>query len=80
MAHIIFKDLLVVFEIGAAAPKNNEKNVETSPWVCPWQSPLVVNLQSKIKGITLKKMNERSPQETRKVVEKQKKTHSNKQT
>ena len=59
MAHIIFKDLLVVFEIGAAAPKNNEKNVETSPWVCPWQSPLVVNLQSKIKGITLKKMNER---------------------
>lgn len=68
MAHIIFKGLLVVFEIGAAAPKNNEKNVETSPWVCPWQSPLVVNLQSKIKGITLKKMNERSPQETRKVV------------
>jgi hypothetical protein len=35
MVHIIFKDLLVVFEIGAAAPKNNEKNVETSPWVCP---------------------------------------------
>ena len=31
MAHIIFKDLLVVFEIGAAAPKNNEKNMETSP-------------------------------------------------
>ena len=50
MTHIIFKGLLVVFEIGAAAPKNNEKNVETSPWVCPWQSPLVVNLQSKIKG------------------------------
>jgi hypothetical protein len=50
MAHIIFKGLLVVFETGAAAPKNNEKNVETSPWVCPWQSPLVVNLQSKIKG------------------------------
>ena len=64
MTHIIFKDILVVFEIGAAAPKNNEKNVETSPWVCPWQSSLVVNLQSKIKGITLKKMNERSPQET----------------
>ena len=80
MAHIIFKGLLVVFETGAAAPKNNEKNAETSPWVCPWQSPLVVNLQSKIKGITLKKMNERSPQETRKVVEKQKRTHSNKQT
>ena len=31
MAHIIFKDILVVFEKGAAAPKNNEKNVETSP-------------------------------------------------
>ena len=31
MTHIIFKDLLVVFEIGAAAPKNNEKNMETSP-------------------------------------------------
>ena len=68
MAHIIFKGLLVVFETGAAAPKSNEKNVETSPWVCPWQSPLMVNLQSKIKGMTLKKMNERSPQETRKVV------------
>ena len=68
MTHIIFKDILVVFEIGAAAPKNNEKNVETSPWVCPWQSSLVVNLQSKIKGITLKKMNERSAKETRKVV------------
>ncbi len=68
MAHIIFKGILVVFEIGAAAPKNNEKNVETSPWVCLWLSPLVVNLQSKIKGITLKKMNERSAKETRKVV------------
>ena len=31
MAHIIFKGLLVVFEIGATAPKNNEKNMETSP-------------------------------------------------
>ena len=30
-----FQGYLVVFETGAAAPKNNEKNVETSPWVCP---------------------------------------------
>jgi ribonuclease BN (tRNA processing enzyme) len=30
-----FQGHLVVFETGAAAPKNNEKNVETSPWVCP---------------------------------------------
>ena len=51
MAQIIFtQGARVVFEKGATAPKNNEKNVETSPWVCPWQSPLVVNLQSKIKG------------------------------
>ena len=35
MAHIIFKGLLVIFEIGAAAPKNNEKNVETSPLGVP---------------------------------------------
>ena len=34
-AHIIFKAPLVVFEIGAAAPKNNEKNVETSPQGVP---------------------------------------------
>ena len=61
MAHIIFKDLLVVFEIGAAAPKNNEKNVETSPWVCPWLSPLVVNLQSKIKGWRLRKWMNATP-------------------
>lgn len=80
MAHIIFKDILVVFEIGAAAPKNNEKMWRQAPWVCPWQSPLVVNLQSKIKGMTLKKMNERSPKETIIVVEKQKRTHSNNQT
>ena len=35
MTHIIFKDILVVFEIGAAAPKNNEKNLETSPLGVP---------------------------------------------
>ena len=43
-----------------------------APRVCPWQSPLVVNLQSKIKGITLKKMNERSPKETIIVVKNKK--------
>ena len=61
MAHIIFKDILVVFETGAAAPKNNEKNVETSPWVCPWLSPLVVNLQSKIKEWRLRKWMNATP-------------------
>ena len=35
MTHIIFKGLLVVFEIGATAPKNNEKNMETSPLGVP---------------------------------------------
>ena len=35
MAHIIFNDILVVFETGAAAPKNNEKNMETSPLGVP---------------------------------------------
>jgi hypothetical protein len=35
MTHIIFKASLVVFETGAAAPKNNEKNMETSPLGVP---------------------------------------------
>ena len=35
MAHIIFKDLLVVFETGAAAPKNNEKKCGDKPLGVP---------------------------------------------
>ena len=39
MAQIIFtQGARVVFEKGATAPKNNEKNVETSRMVCPCQS------------------------------------------
>jgi len=31
MAHIIFKGSLIVFETGAAAPKNNEKMWRQAP-------------------------------------------------
>ena len=59
MAHIIFKASLVVFEIGAAAPKNNEKNVETSPQGVPLAVAACGKFAKYNQGITLKKMNER---------------------
>ena len=64
MAHIIFKASLVVFEIGAAAPKNNEKNMETSPLGVPLAVAACGKLAKQNQGITLKQMHERAPEES----------------
>lgn len=72
MAHIIFKDIWLFLKQEPLHPKNNEKNVETSPLGVPLTVAACGKFAKQNQGMTLKKMNERSPKETIKVAGNQK--------